>query len=207
LFFRISDRSDWKWAEQIRPDVKQSAAFYFEYGKNREGYFTSDEFLPVVEMGLFIFHFMFPTLQFIIVFDQSGVHWKKGDDALNADSLNLFKPGKSLMRNTSFVDSTGRTVEQCLVEFDNEEEEWKSRPLCDILMERGLWRSGMKKNEAADLLASQADFVAEKCMLQKLVESYGDICLAQPKCHPELNPIELVWAGEKFFVRKQGKTG
>jgi hypothetical protein len=141
------------------------------------------------------------------VFDQSGVHWKKGDDALNADSLNLFKPGKSLMRNTSFVDSTGRTVEQCLVEFDNEEEEWKSRPLCDILMERGLWRSGMKKNEAADLLASQADFVAEKCMLQKLVESYGDICLAQPKCHPELNPIELVWAGEKFFVRKQGKTG
>jgi hypothetical protein len=206
-FLEFLTENDWRRAEKVRPGIQQSAALYFEYGKNHEGYFTSDEFLPVVEIGLFIFHFMFPTIQLVIVFDQSGVHWKKGEDALNADNLNLYKPGKNLMRNTSFVDGRGVTINQCLVQFDSDEQEWKSRPLYDILVERGLWKVGMKKEEAADVLATQPDFQAEKCMLLKLVESYGDVCLAQPKCHPELNPIELVWAGQKYYARKQNKTG
>jgi hypothetical protein len=206
-FLEFLTDDDWKRAEKIRPGIQESAALYFEYGKNRDGYFTSDEFLPIVEIALFIFHFMFPSTQLVVVFDQSGVHWKKADDALNADHLNLYKPGKHLLRSTSYVNAKGNLVDQILVQYDEEEEEWKSKPLVDILKERGLWKDGMRRDEAADILAAQPDFAAEKSQLQKLVESYGDVCLAQPKCHPELNPIELVWAGEKYFARKQAKTG
>jgi transposase len=206
-FLEFLTDEDWKRAEKIRPGVKESAALYFEYGKNRDGYFTSNEFLPIVEVSLFIFHFTFPSLQLVLVFDQSGVHWKKADDALNADHLNLYKPGKHLMRNTSYVNTKGSIKQQVLVQYDEEDEEWKSKPIADILKERGLWKDGMRRDEAVDLLASQPDFAAEKSQLQKLVESYGDVCLAQPKCHPELNPIELVWAGEKYHARKQSKTG
>ncbi|KAF7320910.1 hypothetical protein HMN09_00177700 [Mycena chlorophos] len=50
-------------------------------------------------------------------------------------------------------------------------------------------------------LASQADFKAEKPLLQVLIEKRGHICLFLPKFHCELNPIEMVWAELKRYFR------
>jgi hypothetical protein len=204
-YIELLTDEDWKRAEKVRPGIQRNAAVFFEYGK-RDGYFTSAEFLPSVETALWIFHFTFPTLRLVAIFDRSGVHWKFGDDALNASCLNLRKPGKTLLRDTSFL-RNGRRVEQKLTYFDEEEEEEMSRTLEDVLKERKLWVEGMSKDEATSVLQSQPDFESERSLLEKLFHSYGDICLRLPKCHPELNYIELVWAGQKNFLRSLGKTG
>jgi hypothetical protein len=65
----------------------------------------------------------------------------------------------------------------------------------------------MLKDDAVALLQTQPDFAGGKCPLQKLFESYGDVCRPLPICHPELDYLELVWAVQKNFVRLQGKTG
>jgi hypothetical protein len=206
-FVEFMTEDDWRRAELIRPGVKQNASVCWEYGKDREGYYTSDDFLPHVELALWIFHFSFPTIQLIGFFDQSGVHWRYGDDSLNASRLNLRKPGKVLLHDTTFTSVGGQSVKQKLTYFDDDEQEVLSKTLTQILDERGLWEDGMQKDDAVALLQSQPDFANEKCLLEKLFESYGDVCRPLPVCHPELDYLELIWAAEKSFVRKQGRAG
>ena len=53
----------------------------------------------------------------------------------------------------------------------------------------------------ANKLASQPDFVAQKCLIQEVLESRGHEFKMLPKCHPELNSIEQVWASLKTDTR------
>ena len=45
------------------------------------------------------------------------------------------------------------------------------------------------------VLSLQADFRAEKSMLQEYIESKGHRCHFLPKFHCEFNPIEMYWVG------------
>lgn len=47
------------------------------------------------------------------------------------------------------------------------------------------------------VLSLQPDFVAEKPLLQVIIEKAGHKCLFLPKFHCELNPIEMVWGQAK----------
>lgn len=47
------------------------------------------------------------------------------------------------------------------------------------------------------VLSLQADFCAEKPLLQLVIEKAGHKCLFLPKFHCELNPIEMVWGQMK----------
>lgn len=47
------------------------------------------------------------------------------------------------------------------------------------------------------VLSLQADFLAEKPLLQLIIEKAGHKCLFLPKFHCELNPIEMVWGQAK----------
>jgi hypothetical protein len=44
------------------------------------------------------------------------------------------------------------------------------------------------------IMSNQSDFLAEKPLLQSIIEDAGHTCLFLPKFHCELNPIELLWA-------------
>jgi len=72
----------------------------------------------------------------------------------------------------------------------------------------GLNDHGVSDMEQADLdhlndccmqqvLSLQADFHAEKPLLQLVIEDAGHECLFLPKLHCELNPIEMVWGQAK----------
>jgi hypothetical protein len=56
------------------------------------------------------------------------------------------------------------------------------------------------------VLSFQPDFLAEKPLLQVIIEKAGHKCLFLPKFHCELNPIEMVWGQakrrESLFVYK-----
>lgn len=47
------------------------------------------------------------------------------------------------------------------------------------------------------VLSLQPDFLAEKPLLQLLIEQAGHKCIFLPKFHCELNPIEMVWGQAK----------
>lgn len=47
------------------------------------------------------------------------------------------------------------------------------------------------------VLSLQPDFLAEKPLLQLVIEQAGHKCLFLPKFHCELNPIEMVWGQTK----------
>jgi len=47
------------------------------------------------------------------------------------------------------------------------------------------------------VLSLQPDFIAEKPLLQVIIEKAGHKCLFLPKFHCELNPIEMVWGQAK----------
>lgn len=84
----------------------------------------------------------------------------------------------------------------------------EAKGLRTILQERGLWRDGMLKAEAASVLAECSDFKHEKTELEKVVSTFASLSQTQhsvlflPKFHCEFNPIELAWAKSKIYTRQ-----
>jgi len=81
-----------------------------------------------------------------------------------------------------------------------------------VLSERGLWRAGLHlkcKNGcelgaanccAVTIMASQSDFIEEKCWLEKMVVAMGHKVIFYPKFHCELNYIENFWSAVKQYM-------
>jgi hypothetical protein len=90
-----------------------------------------------------------------------------------------------------------------------------------IIRERGLWPTQGLLAQCRDfkcppgsttcccrrLLFLQADFVAQKSLLEELVESRGHFCDFYPKYHCELNFIEQFWGAAKMRFRVAGRAG
>lgn len=51
------------------------------------------------------------------------------------------------------------------------------------------------------VLASHSDFKNEKSRIETLLIKHGHIPICLPKYHPELNPIERVWAQLKRYTK------
>lgn len=84
--------------------------------------------------------------------------------------------------------------------FKNENGEQKG--LKTILKERGLWREGIKRNEAVKVLQSQSDFLEQREWLDETVTSFpGFIISFFPKFHCEFNHIEMFWGAAKRYTR------
>jgi hypothetical protein len=84
-----------------------------------------------------------------------------------------------------------------------------------IIRERGLWPpAGLlalcKKSSSTcvdcccrHLLYNQPDFVAQKPLLQEVIEKCNHICDFYPKYHCELNFIEQYWGAAKWHYQNQ----
>ena len=78
-----------------------------------------------------------------------------------------------------------------------------------MLSERGLWRAGLHlkcKNGceleatnccAVTIMASQPDFIEQKCRLEEVIIAMGHKVIFYPKFHCELNYIENFWGAAK----------
>jgi len=55
---------------------------------------------------------------------------------------------------------------------------------------------------ALNVLSNQRDFLGQKTALEELCARHGHIARMLPKCHPELNAIESVWAWLKTYLRR-----
>lgn len=70
-----------------------------------------------------------------------------------------------------------------------------------ILKERGINADSLNISEMRDILQQHEDFKNEKPKVIQFLESKGHTAYFLPKFHPELNPIERVWAMSKQYTK------
>ena len=77
--------------------------------------------------------------------------------------------------------------------------------LKSIILERGLWRDEMKKDDALALLLQNDDFdpTRPSSILDETVKSLGAWLDFVPKYHPELNCFDMYWGYSKRKVRNK----
>ena len=84
---------------------------------------------------------------------------------------------------------------------------WKESRKGDevVLEERGVSTAGKTADWMHETLGQHSDFRDEKSMIEHMLIEKGHIPCFLPKFHPELNPIERVWAQLKRFTKAHCK--
>ena len=187
----------WVKAKKKYPLIPKIARFTMEYGKNKQEYFESTKFLQQVEGALQIASFLWPDHDHIWVFDHSGVHKRKADDALNVSNMNLNDGGKQQhFRSTVWTGEIQYLVHQ------TGPSKGEAKGLRTMLQERGLQKNTMLRADAVITLGNCVDFKNKQTDLEKLVSKFTTLTsthsvLFLPKFHCKFNSIELVQATRK----------
>ena len=204
----------------------REARVFFKAGKNRDGYFDSEDLLQQVENAIDIFEGKtrgFATGLFL--FDNAPSHQKRAKDALSACKMpknphatwRHHKDGPK-MRLTNF--GSDNTPQDFYFTNDHPTMPGWFKGMENILRERELWpekglnaqcegfKCEMGKTDCCcrRLLFTQPDFVNQKSHLEELIISRGHICDFYPKYHCELNFIEQYWGASKLRYRTTPKT-
>lgn len=128
------------------PDVPHEATVIINPGKNHDGYWDCEDLVSQTSLkAIPIFKILHPESDALFVFDNSSGHLAYAPDALIANRLNLSDGGANVspMRSGWFFNEKGERVEQCMVTEDG-----IPKGLKTILIERNLWSSGLKKDDA-----------------------------------------------------------
>ena len=173
------------------------------YGKNAEGYWTSELMANHLRRAMQAAEAQFPYARLIWRFDNSTNHLAFAQNALVANRMGV-KPGggQPVMHDTVWEGKVQKMV------IETGPDQGKPKGLKLVLQERGYNVKGWSLNHKdpskhyRKVIAQHPDFLNEKPELQHLVESRGHQCEFYPRFHPELSPIELVWARLKDYVRK-----
>ena len=141
-----------------------------------------------------------PNSDALFMFDNSPNHQTFAPDALVASSSNLKNGGinlKVVMRDGWFVNDDILRILQ-----SNANKNGQQNGLRNILLERNLWREGMKRAEAVELLTFQPDYLEQKEWLAETVTNEPGFQIGVfPKFHCEFNFIEMFWEAVKHFTR------
>ena len=220
---------------------------YLNIGVNREGFFTWEKFYIQLEDLMDCLEVCYPDHQFCFELDWSGCHGKKAKDSPNVNNMNL-RPSKNKAKgnfrdsvliegclgknpatqyfsekivngHTQYIQHFKfRAGERPLIDAREENYEGVIKGMRQILMERDLWKDGMRleapvKNDvkqvdlsAKHVLGSCPDFANAKTLLQELIELRGKHFKVRktPICHPELagQGIEYAWGDSKRTYRR-----
>lgn len=154
--------------------------------------------------------------QALFLIDNSQGHGVYAEDVLRASRMN-FKPGgkQARMRDGWFWDSAGmKTVQSMVFPANHAQHPNEPKGMQQVLKERGLWRKGLlmeckpkcdRNNSeccAKRILEHQPDFMAQKSLVQEVIEEAGHLCLFLPKFHCEINFIEYFWGAAKRWLRE-----
>ena len=73
-------------------DGTKSARITFKPGKNRDGYFDSEDFMKQVDTCMDILEADYPDEEHLLIFDNATIHTKRPDGALSARKMPKFTP-------------------------------------------------------------------------------------------------------------------
>ena len=201
-FLALSD-AEYDEVKATKPHLHKYARKFLEYGENREGYWTRDRFIKQMKMAIEISETKYPKEEgwrHVWVFDHSSCHAAMADDALDVNKMNVRPGGKQrIMRDTTW---DGRVWKMYYTERDGKKVAKGPRM---VLEERGVSTVGMNADEMRNTLSKHSDFRDEKSMVERMLIEKGHIPCFLPKFHPELNPIERVWAQLKRYTKAHCK--
>ena len=192
--FLCLSESQWETAKVTNPNIKRYAREYLEYGENKEEYWTMSRFLAQLKRAAEIAEIRYPREQgwrICWVFDNSSCHNAMAEDSLNVNNMNV-KPGgtQKILRDTVY---NGKVQKMYYMSGGQR----VAKGMKMVLEERGISTEGKNGKWMKQTLSQHADFRFEKSEIEKFLIRKGHI----PKSHPELNPIERVWAQMKRYTR------
>ena len=129
----------------VDPDTGEPSRVMINDGNNYYGYWTGEDFSKQIEEVHVTFLKIHGGALPLYIFNYSPNNQKISTDALNAKELNLKDKGKNtlILRDGFYIDQHGQRV----VHKMHTAEEFQ-KGLKTIILERGLWRYGMKKDYA-----------------------------------------------------------
>ena len=156
-----------------------------------------------------------PGYQALIMVDNSQGHSAYAEDALLTSRMN-FKPGgkQARLRNSWYISGGQKVVQEMIFPPDHPEHPNQPKGMKEILKERGLWKDGLRMHckEQCDpdiqdccakyILDHQPDFMAQRSLVQEIIEEAGHLCIILPKFHCEFNFIEFFWGAVKRWLRE-----
>ena len=192
-FLQLSDEEHANISAE-EPEFPKSARVLFEYGAEKEGYWTGDKFMNNIKNAVKIAeHIYTPATHTIIwLFDQSSCHKAFAEDSLNVRRMNVFPGGaQSRMHDTMW----GRRVQKMVME------DGRPKGMKMVLEERGINTRRMNADDMRVVLSNHEDFRTEKTIIEHHLVNRGHLVYFIPKFHCELNPIERVWGQAKVYTR------
>jgi len=98
------------WLES--PDGKKSARVVMSPGKNKDGYFTSDEIIAQAHTAMDILDEYYPGYEHVLIYDNAPMHLKRPEDSLSARQLpkNTPKDGHNWGIEVMKCDAKGKPV-------------------------------------------------------------------------------------------------
>ena len=193
-YLRLTDEE----YERVRakdPTIKQEARAFLEYGESRDGYWNRDKFVTQLHEAIKIAEVKYPKSdgwKYVWIFDQSSCHTAMADDALDASKMNVNPGGKQpVMRDTMWAGKVQKMVFNLGI----------PKGMKAVLEERGINTQTLKGEQMRTILRNHDDFKNEQPKIIRFLEEKGHRALFLPKFHPELNPIERVWAQAKQYTK------
>ena len=201
-FLALSD-TEYEAAKSSNPRIHKYTRAFLEDGENKEGYWTRDKFIAQMHRAIEMSEIKYPKedgWRHVWVFDHSSCHAAMADDALDVNKMNVKPGGKQrIMRDTTwngkiwkmyYTDRAGTKV---------------AKGMKMVLEERGVSTTGKTGDWMRKTLGEHSDFKDEKSMIERMLIEKGHIPCFLPKFHPELNPIERVWAQLKRYTKSHCK--
>ena len=197
--FLVLTEEEYLRAKQSSSTIKRYARAYLEYGEHREGYWNRDQMMKQMERAVEIAEVKYPKpdgWRHVWIFDHSSCHNAMADDALDVTKMNVNPGGaQRKMRDTVWQGQVQKMTFNLGI----------AKGMRKVLEERGVNTVGMVADQMRKILAEHDDFKNEKSLLEHFLIDRGHIPVFLPKFHPELNPIERVWAQLKRYTRAHCK--
>ena len=201
-FLALSDEEH-DAAKASNPRIRKYAREFLEYGESKEGYWTRDKFIAQMARAIEMAEIKYPKedgWRHVWVFDHSSCHATMADDALDVNKMNVKPGGKQrVMRDTTW---NGKVWKMYYAARDGSK---VAKGMKMVLEERGVSTVGKTGEWMRRMLGQHSDFRDEKSMIEHMLLEKGHIPCFLPKFHPELNPIERVWAQLKRFTKAHCK--
>ncbi|CAG8724465.1 10503_t:CDS:2, partial [Cetraspora pellucida] len=151
---------------------------------------------------------LFPT---VFAFDNSSNHGAFSKDALIASKINLDPGGKQPIMHDTYFGENNQLQSMVFPERDSDvklyEELYGKLDKELRVLEYKKCKEKVKDTSrvsccAHHILSLEPDFLAQKNVIQELIENAGHKCIFFPKFHCELNFIERYWRAAKRHVRE-----
>ena len=99
---RYNEWADANDAPRLQPGASPGMVF-FEYGKNRHGFWDGAKFVVQVEQLLKVLEFLYPNMQVVLEIDHSSGHLKEKVDGLMVNDMGMRWGGKKASKRDTEI--------------------------------------------------------------------------------------------------------